>query len=110
MGRLALLCAVRIVPNIIHKPVVIKLLVFGLEIYIMYIYFTSLHVLYLYRFSFVLVICHININLTEAGVMHEAGYVYYIWTTYIVLLPFWIITSCPFVVIWKVLLAIVSWF
>ena len=28
-----------------------------------------------------LVICHININMTEAGVMNEAGYVYSIWGT-----------------------------
>ena len=26
-------------------------------------------------------ICHFDINLTEAGVMHEAGYVYSIWST-----------------------------
>ena len=29
----------------------------------------------------VLVICHLNIQLTEAGVMHEVGYVYSIWST-----------------------------
>ena len=28
-----------------------------------------------------LVICHLNIKLTEAGVMHEAGYVDCIWIT-----------------------------
>ena len=28
-----------------------------------------------------LVICHFNINLTEAAVMHEAGYAYSIWST-----------------------------
>ena len=28
-----------------------------------------------------LVICHFNIKLTEAGVMHAAGYVYSIWST-----------------------------
>ena len=32
--------------------------------------------LYLHLFGSVLDICHFNINLTEAGVMHEAGYVY----------------------------------
>ena len=30
----------------------------------------------IYVFGSVLVICHFNINLTEVGVMHEAGYVY----------------------------------
>ena len=29
----------------------------------------------------VLVICHFNIKLTEAGVVHEAGYVNSIWNT-----------------------------
>ena len=29
----------------------------------------------------VLVICHFNIKLTEAGVIHEAGYVDSIWST-----------------------------
>ena len=28
-----------------------------------------------------LVICHFNIQLTEAYVMHEAGYVYSVWST-----------------------------
>ena len=28
-----------------------------------------------------LVICHFNINLTDASVMHEAGYVYSIWSS-----------------------------
>ena len=43
--------------------------------------------------------------------MHEAGYVYSIWSTYqhfpflkIYIFPFWIITSCPYFIIWEVLL------
>ena len=35
----------------------------------------------LYTFCSVIVICHFNIELTEAGVMHEAGYVDSIWST-----------------------------
>ena len=36
---------------------------------------------YLYIFDSLLVICHFNILLTGAGVMHEAGYVYSIYST-----------------------------
>ena len=32
-------------------------------------------------FCSVIVICHFNMELTEAGVMHEAGYVDSIWST-----------------------------
>ena len=35
----------------------------------------------LYLFDSVLVICHFNIFLTEADVMHDARYVYSIWHT-----------------------------
>ena len=37
--------------------------------------------LFLYLICSVLVICHFNIKLTGAGVMHEAGYVDSIWST-----------------------------
>ena len=37
--------------------------------------------LHLYLISFVQIICHFNILLTEASVIHEAGYVYSIWST-----------------------------
>ena len=47
--------------------------------------------------------CHFDILLTEAGVMHEAGYVDYL--EHIVPLLIWILTSCPFYIIWEVLLA-----
>ena len=43
---------------------------------------SSIVVIYfLYTFCSVIVICHFNIELTEAGVMHEAGYVDSIWST-----------------------------
>ena len=35
------------------------------------VFFTTLQVLNLYTFCSVIVICHFNIELTEAGVMHE---------------------------------------
>ena len=61
-----------------------------------------------------LVICHINIKLTEAVVMHEAGYVDYLehlvplpnLDIHVIHLSIWIITSCPICIIWEVLLAI----
>ena len=55
---------------------------------------------------------HFNIKLTEAGVMHEAGYVDYLEHLVpllildIIHLSIWIITSCPICIIWEVLLAI----
>ena len=54
---------------------------------------TSL-VLNLYTFCSVIVICHFNIELTEAGVMHEAGYVDYL--EHLVPLPLLDIIICPF--------------
>ena len=47
---------------------------------------------------------HFNIKLTEAGVMHEAGYVDS-YLEHLVPLLNWILTSCPFYIIWEVLLA-----
>ena len=47
--------------------------------------------------------CHYNILLTEVGVMHEAGYVDYL--EHLVPLLIWILTSCPFYILWEVLLA-----
>ena len=61
------------VPEAIRNPVAIKYPVSDLYIK---------HVLYLNLFSSVLVICHGNTHLTQTGVMHEAGYVYYIWRTF----------------------------
>ena len=37
--------------------------------------FTSQQILYLYLISSVQIVCHFNILLKEAGVMHDAGYV-----------------------------------
>ena len=75
----------RPVPEAIRNPVANKLLVSGLLAWhICVIYtclFTSWHVLNLYIFGSVQIICHFNIKLTEAGVMHEAEYVYSIWST-----------------------------
>ena len=42
---------------------------------------TYQQVLFLHLFRSVLVSCHFNINLTEAGVMHEAGYACTFWST-----------------------------
>ena len=47
--------------------------------------------------------CHFNNLLTEAGVMHEAGYVDYLEHLVSLLKLF---TSCPFYIFWEVLLAI----
>ena len=41
--------------------------------------FDQLAGLIMWLITFMLVICHFNIYLTEAGVMNEAGYVYSIW-------------------------------
>ena len=54
--------------------------------------------------SSVLVICHLNITLTEAGVMHEAAYIYCIRSTWYHF-PFGYFTAVHFI-IWEVLLAI----
>ena len=37
--------------------------------------------IFLYQISSVLVTCHLNIYLTEAGVKHEVGFVDSIWST-----------------------------
>ena len=69
------------VPEAIHNPVAIKLLVSGLDVYIMYICF---YIITDFIFIFELVpckSCHFNNLLTEAVVMHEAGYVDSIWST-----------------------------
>ena len=63
---------------------------------------------YIYLISSVQVICHFNILLTEAGVMHEAGYVDYL--EHLVPLLIQIFTSCLFFPIWEVLLANARWF
>ena len=42
--------------------------------------------------------------MTEAGVMHEAAYVDYL--EHLVPFLIWILTTCPFYIIWEVLLAI----
>ena len=75
--------------------------------------FYIIQVLYLYLFGSVLVIRHLSINLTEAGVMHEAGNFYTISSTWhhlpfwiLYICQIWIITSCPHFTIWEVLLAI----
>ena len=65
----------------IHNQVASKLLVSGLltgHICYVYLFFTSSQILYLYLISSVQVVCHFTILLTEAGVLHEAGYVDYI--------------------------------
>ena len=71
------------VPEAFHNQVAIKLLVSGLLTgHILCIsLFTSLQILYLYLISSVHVVCLFNILLTEAGVMYEAEYVYFIWST-----------------------------
>ena len=51
-------------------------LVFSLDIYVMYTCFTPQHVFYLHLIGSMQVICHFNICLTQAGVMHEAVYAY----------------------------------
>ena len=71
------------VPEVIHNPVAIKLLVSGLflDIYVMYFCF---YIITDFVFIFYLVLCkscYFNILLTKAGVMHEAGYVYALWST-----------------------------
>ena len=84
LGRIALLCGQIFVPEAILNQVAIKLLGSGLltgHNMLCLSDFTSLHILYLYLISSVQIICHFNILLTEAGVMHEAGYVYSIWST-----------------------------
>ena len=72
------------VPKAIHNPVAIKLLVSGLLTgHICYVHLFFYTLTY-FVFVFLLVpckSCHFNILLTEAGVMHEAGYVYFIRST-----------------------------
>ena len=75
------LCSIdRIVPEAIHIPIAIDLLVYFFFLkYKLYMCTCFKHhgtfCIYLFFLS-VLVICHFNIKLTEAGVMREAGYVY----------------------------------
>ena len=64
-------------------------------------------------FCSVLVFFHFNIKLTEVDVMHEAGHVYSIWSTwyqfpfgYYTSVHFEINTSCPYFIIWEILLPI----
>ena len=56
-----------------------------------------------------LVICHFNIKLAEAGVVRVAGYVDS-YLEHLVPLLIWILTCCPFYIIWEVLLAYARWF
>ena len=74
------------VPEAIHNPVAIMLLVSGLltwRIYYVHMYI-CFYIITDFVFIFQLVPCkslHFNNLLTEAGVMHEAGYVDSIWST-----------------------------
>ena len=81
-----------IVPEAIHNPVAIRLLVLGL---------LTAHICYVCMFC-------IYICLTEAGAMHEAGNVCSVWSTYYHF-PMWYFTSIHFI-IWEVLLPIARWF
>ena len=69
------------VPEAIHYQVAMKLLVLGLLTGRICFVYLFLHHNIFYLISSVQVVCHFNILLTEAGVMHEAEYVYSIWST-----------------------------
>ena len=71
------------VPEAIHNQVAIKLLVSGfLTGHKCYVYLFLHQILYLYLISPMQAVRHFNILLTEACVMHEAGSIHFIWSTY----------------------------
>ena len=55
---------------------------------------------------YVLTICHCNIVLTEAGVMHDAGYINFFFPEHFLPLHFDIFYIYPFFIYWEVLMAI----
>ena len=71
-----------------------------------YLFSMPVFVLFLHLLCSVIVICHFNIYLTEADVMHEEVYVYSIWSNKY---PFGYFTSVCFI-IFEVLLAIAHGF
>ena len=70
-------------------------LVHQLDIY--YVRLINIIGFVLIYFNPVLVVCHFNIDFTDADVMHDAGCLPF--PAHLVPLPIWMITSCPFFII-----------